>query len=117
MQFDDSAASKDATIKLLETGVYDFDLTLESPRLRPVCFNSRSNRDYEEHYHSFVGETACGRWVIAHLKRYLWGVLFYWMCDCSAVKEILEYNGSSHQLRRWCQELMGVTMSLSTMVC
>ena len=29
------------------------------------------------------------------------------MCDCTAVKEILEYDGGSHQLRRWCQELMG----------
>ena len=96
----------------METGVCDFDLTLKSPRLRPVCFNSRSNRDYEEHYHSFVGETVCGRWAIAHLKRYLWGVLFYWMCDCSAVKEILEYNGSSHQLRRWCQELMGYNFAI-----
>ena len=33
--------------------------------------------------------------------------MFYWMCDCTAVKEILEYDGGSHQLRRWCQELMG----------
>ena len=30
------------------------------------------------------------------------GVLLYWMCDCTAVKDILEYNGSSHQFRRWC---------------
>ena len=82
MQPDDSATSKDATIKLLETGVCDFDLTLKSPRLRPICFKIRSNRDYEEHYHSFVGEIACGCWAIAHLKKYLWGVLFYWMCDC-----------------------------------
>ena len=34
------------------------------------------------------------------------------MCDCSAVKEILEYNGSSHQLRRWCQELMGYNFAI-----
>ena len=48
-----------------------------------------------------------GDWAIAHLKWYLWGTLFYWMYDCSAVKEILEYKGSNPQLRRWCQELMG----------
>ena len=49
-------------------------------------FNSRPNRSYEENYHSFVGERACGRWVIAHLKRYLWGTRLYWMCDCTTVK-------------------------------
>ena len=35
------------------------------------------------------------------------GEKFYWICDCIAVKEILEYTGSIHQLRRWSQELMG----------
>ena len=29
------------------------------------------------------------------------------MCDCTVVKEILEYFGPVHQLRRWSQELMG----------
>ena len=74
MQPDDSDNSKATTINFLETGVCDFDLTLKSPRLRPICFNFRSNKDYEVHYHSFVGKIACERWVIAHLKRYLgWG--------------------------------------------
>ena len=68
MQPDDSVPSKDATIKILERGVCDFNLTLKSSCIRPVCFNSRSNRDYEEHYNSFVGETTCGCWTIAHLK-------------------------------------------------
>ena len=34
------------------------------------------------------------------------GCSFYWLCDCSYVKEVLEYNGSIHQLKRWTQELI-----------
>ena len=34
------------------------------------------------------------------------GGLFYWLCDCNAIKEIIEYNGSIHQLTRWSQELL-----------
>ena len=33
-------------------------------------------------------------------------MLFYWIWKFSIVQDILEYNGSSHQLRRWCQELV-----------
>ena len=84
-----------------------FDLLPNSPRLRAVTYNSRSNKPYDRSYHSFVGETACGRWAITKLRRYLWGKVFYWMCDCTAVKEILEYFGPVHQLQRWSQELMG----------
>ena len=51
----DSVESKAATVKLLQTGECDLKLTLKGPRLRPVCFNSRSNRSYEVYYHSFVG--------------------------------------------------------------
>ena len=34
------------------------------------------------------------------------GTEFYWLCDCIAVKKVLEYNGSIHQLKRWSQELL-----------
>jgi len=61
----------------------------------------------EQHFHSFVGETACGHWAIGQLKKYLWGVHFYWMTDCMAIKEILEYEGPIHQVKRWVQELLG----------
>ena len=37
---------------------------------------------------------------------------FYWICDCIAVKEILEYNGSIHQLRRWSHELLGYEFAI-----
>ena len=56
-------------------------------------------------YHSFVGEITCGRWSIAYNRRYLWGKKFYWIYDCNSIKEILEYTGSIHQLRRWSQEI------------
>ena len=33
--------------------------------------------------------------------------LFYGLCKCNVVEEILEYHGSIHQLKRWdCQELL-----------
>ena len=36
----------------------------------------------------------------------MWGVLFYQLCDFNYIKQILEYNGSSHQLKRWSRELL-----------
>jgi len=80
------------------------DLTMKGARLCPVAFGSRSNKTFEEHYHSFVGEISCGGWSIAQNKRYLCGKHFYWICDCNSIKEIIEYTGSIHQLRRWSQE-------------
>ena len=63
-----------AGVQLLEeTEECTFDLSLDGPRLRPVFFGSRSNQPFEIHYHSFVGEVACGRWVISCCRRYLWG--------------------------------------------
>ena len=34
------------------------------------------------------------------------GCPFYWLYDSSSVKEVVEYDGSIHQLKRWTQELM-----------
>ena len=34
------------------------------------------------------------------------GYIFNWMFDCNAIKEIIEYDGSIHQLKRWTQELL-----------
>ena len=66
-----------AAIRLLEeTGECTFDLSIYGPRLRPVFFGSRSNQPFEIHYHSFVGEVACGRWAICCCRRYLWGKSF-----------------------------------------
>ena len=72
----------------------------------PVLFNSCSNLVLKIDYHSFVGEIACDRWEISRLRKYLWGTLFYWLCGCNTIKEIIEYSGSTHQLKRWTQELL-----------
>ena len=101
-----------ATKKLLETGICDFDLTLDSPRLRPISFGSRSCSLAEEKLHSFVGEAAAGRWAISKNRRYLWGIHFYWLCDCAAIKEILDYCGSITVVSRWAQELLGYDFSI-----
>ena len=106
MQPNDSSYSIAAMKYLVDTGECLFDLSLDGPRLRPVLFGSRSNLPYESDYHSFVGEIACRQWSIAACRKYLWGTQFYWLYDCIAVKEVLEYNGSTYQLKRWSQELL-----------
>ena len=106
MHPDDSPDSLAAITHLAATGEYLFDILLDGPRLRLVLFGSRANLSYERNYHFFVGEVACGRQSIAACRKYLWGALFYWLCDCSSVKEVLEYDGSIHKLKRWTQELM-----------
>ena len=96
MQLDEFSASL-ACIKYLTLNVeYLFDLSLDEPRLRPVLFESHSNITYERNYHSFVDEAACGRWAIATYRTYLWDTKFYWLCDYSAIKEVLQRNGSIH---------------------
>ncbi len=112
MQPDDSNESILALKKLNTSGECDFDLSLEGPRFRPIAFGSRSCTDTEKHFHSFVGEVATGRWAIAQNKRYLWGSHFYWLCDCSAVKEVLDYTGTIHMVSRWAQELLGYSFSV-----
>ena len=106
MQSDNHSVSLAAIKHFSLTDECLFDLCLDGPRLRPVFFGSRSNMTYEQNYQSFVGEVACGNWAIVACRKYLWGTNFYWMCDCSAIKEILEYNGSIYQVKRWSQELL-----------
>ena len=66
MKTDDVSQSL-AVIQLLEDiGECTFDLSFDGPRLWPVLFGSRSNQPFEIHYHSFVGEVACGRWAISY---------------------------------------------------
>lgn len=112
MQPDDSPESKAALKKLLNTGDCDFDLTTDGPRLKPIAFGSRSCSDTESHFHSFVGEICSGRFAIAQNKRYLWGAHFYWFCDCSGIKEVLNYSGSIHMICRWSQELLGYDFTI-----
>ena len=31
--------------------------------------------------------------MVGKNRKYLWGVHFYWMCDCKAIRDVLEYDG------------------------
>jgi len=103
---DDDESTKAMQI-LKRTGEYQFDLSTNGARLKPIFFGSRSCNDMEKKYHSFTGEGACGRWAIGQNRKYFWGCHFYWLCDCSAMKELLEYNGSIAMISHWAQELLG----------
>ena len=65
IQSDDSAKSTTVTVKLCSIGICDFDLTSTSPRLQPLCFIYRANKNNEKDYLSFVSEVSCGRWAAA----------------------------------------------------
>ena len=112
MQPADDSESKSALRELRSTGNCSFDLSLEGPRLQPIAFGSRACGDLESKWHSFTGEIASGRWAISQNRRYLWGNHFFWLCDCSAVKEVLEYDGPIGMIRRWAQELLGYQFSV-----
>ena len=43
----------------------------------------------------------------------LWGRHVYWLCDYSAVQEMLEYEVSISMVCHWEQELLGIVDSLS----
>ena len=107
MQPDDSEASKEALVHLTDQADADFDATSNGARLRPILFGSRHCSTKERHFHSFVGEAACGRWAIGQMRKYLWGTHFYWITDCIALHEFLEYDGPIHQVKQWTQELLG----------
>jgi hypothetical protein len=107
MQPDDSPASLAALKLRHKEGVCNFDLTMTGAQLRPIRFGSRGCTDRERGFHSFVGEAGSGRWSSSQNRQYLWGALFYWMCDCSAIREIFNYTGSINQICRWAQELLG----------
>ena len=112
MQPSDDADSIAVTALLKKTGNCKFDLSINGACLKPIAFGSRSCNDNEKNFHSFTGEGACGRWAITQNRKYLWGCHFYWLCDCSAVKEILEYSGSIPMICRWAQELLGYQFSV-----
>ena len=97
---------------LRKTGIYLFDLSLQGARLKLIAFGSRSCNDTEKSFHLFTGKGACGQWVITQNRTYLRGYHFYWLCDCSAIKEILEYNGNIPMICRWAQELLAYQYSV-----
>ena len=93
MQPADDNESVEATKQLQSGGKCLFDLTLKGVGLKPIGFGSRASTALERKYQSMVGETVCGRWAISQNKTYLWGSHFYWMCDCTAVKEPWNMEG------------------------
>jgi hypothetical protein len=99
MQPDDSASSIQALHHLRSEGTCKFNVTMHGARLQAIHFGSRGCTDRERHFHSFVGKAACGRWSISQNRKFLWGAEFFWLCDCSAMREILEYDGPIHQIR------------------
>ena len=83
-----------------------FYLSKNGARLKPIAFGSRSCTSVEKSFHYFTGESASGGWSIGQDRRYLWGCHFWWICDCSAIKEVLEHNGTIPMVCRWVQELL-----------
>ena len=66
----------------------------------------------EKKFHPFVGSYVYGVWVISQNRHYLWGKHFYWMCDCTSVQEVVEYNESILVVQRWAQELLGYNFTV-----
>ena len=104
--------SRQTTYNLLNNDEYTFDLSKCSAPLRPVRFWSRVWTDFERKHYLLVGEAASGRWTISQNRHYLWDNNFWWMCDCAAVKEILEYEGNISQICRWAQESFGYQFAI-----
>ena len=109
MKPSDDEISVKATETFCTTGElkFTFDSEMNGPWLWPVWYGSRACLECERWFHSFIGEVAAGRWAIGQNRKFLWGILFYSLCDCSVVKDILEYNGSILMIKRWAQELLG----------
>jgi hypothetical protein len=84
MQPNESIASQRSLALLCSDGICNFD--------------SHSCTAHERHYYSFIGKAGCGRWAISQNRKFLWGSGLFWLCDCSAIKEILEYEGPIHQI-------------------
>ena len=61
MQPVDDIESTKATKSLFKCGECMFDLSKDGARLRLVRFGSRACTDFEQKYHSFVGEAPSGR--------------------------------------------------------
>jgi hypothetical protein len=112
MQPDGSKESLAAISKLVAGEDNEFDAEMTGARLRPVLFGSRKCDDRETHYHSMVGEAACGRWAFGKLKKYLYGAHFWWICDCDGMQILFGYDSPIKQLRRWGQEMLGYNCTL-----
>ena len=59
-----------------------------------------------------MGEYVCEQWTISQNRHFLWGLYFYWLCDCKAIKEILDYNGPITMICSWAQEIFAYNFSI-----
>ena len=112
MQPADDELSAKATVHLLKKVECLFNTTRSGARLQAVIFESRICTGQERLYHSFVRETAYGLWVISKNRKYLWGKHFYWLCNCKAIREVLEYDGSIVTVSKWDQKLINYHFSV-----
>ena len=112
MQPSNENETQAASKQLLVSGEYLFDLSKQGARLQPIAFGSRSCTLVERRFHSFTGKAASGRWSIEQNRKYLWGSHFWWICDCSSVKEVLKYNGTIPLVCRWAQGLLGYQFTM-----
>ena len=112
IQRNNNDASIAAATKLKSDGICDFGLAINGAPLKPIAFGSRDCNENERNFHSFTGEGACNRWAITQNCKYLWGCHFYWLCDCSAINEILEYDRGIPMICRWALELLGYQFSV-----
>ena len=76
-----------ASEKLTTTGKCSFNLSKNIACLKPIAFGSRGCQDNERNLHSFTGDGVYECWSIGKNLKCLWGCHFYWMCNCSAMKE------------------------------
>jgi hypothetical protein len=117
MQPDGSEVSMKAMAALKAGEDNAFDTAMTGARLQPIKFGSRKCTESEQHYHSMVGESACGRWAFGKCRRYLFGAHFFWMCECDAVKKLFEYDEPIPQLKRRGQEMLGYKFTLLHRSC
>ena len=108
---DEQATNAEA--RELAGGKCEFDKTKSGLRLRPIAFLDRTNTPGEHSYHSFTGEAAAGRWAIGKFKKYLYGVEFTWLTDCSGLRQFFESDDSyGHVTQRWRAELLRFQFSI-----
>ena len=72
MQPEDTEASAIALTVSQSTGVNQFKVSLEGPRLQPIDAECRLCTEAECHHHSCIGEIGAGRWGIRTYPVYLW---------------------------------------------
>ena len=109
MQQADDEESQKATAYHKNTGECVFDISKHGTQLKPVAFLSRSCNDMEIKYHYLTRKVVAGIWATGQNCQFLWGFFFYWICDCSALKEHIEYDGCIFMVQRPAQEFPGYT--------